>query len=81
MTFTSKNEVASENFHALVFRDVLSVAFDIFLGEAKVYEVHPGVSIQASLGINHDILRFEVIESPLGTVSIFEDTNQLLRNV
>ena len=55
---------------------LLDMSFAIFLkklfGKTKVYKENFGINIQASLGIHHDIIKLEIIKSPLGAMDDLE---------
>ena len=78
LAFASKQDIAFKLGQALLFWDVLvAFLFNILLGVAKVYEVDLGISIWASMGVDHDVLRLEIFKCPLGAVDVLEDADQL----
>ena len=82
MAFTCENNISSESFYFCVFRDVLFACFiNIFGRKTEVDQKHLWVSIQASHGIDHHVLRLQIIERPLRTMHVLEDAYQLLGNI
>ena len=78
LSLTRKNDISLETFdQLLVWNMLFSILFNIFLSEPKIDKVDLGVSLHASLSVNHDVVKLEIIESSLGAVGILEDANQL----
>ena len=56
---------------------LISIFFEVLLGESKVYEEYLWVCIQVSIGIDHDILKLEVIERSFWLMHVLENLYQL----
>ena len=60
---------------------LISIFFEVLLGESKVYEEYLWVCIHVSIGIDHDILKLEVIERSFWLMHVLEYLYQLGDNV
>ena len=60
---------------------LLTVFLDIFHGKSKVNEKYLRVFIQVSVGIDHYVFEFHIVERPFRTMHVLEDVHQLAGDI
>ena len=56
---------------------LFSTFLDVLWGESKVYKKYLWVRIQIPIGIDHDVLKLEIIIRSFWTMDIFENVDQI----